>query len=299
MRRKLQTEDSLELLLDIICNTFGGVLFMAILLSVLLKNSQFRESPADTPAPTASASDIASAQAELQKLQGAAKAQSQVRADFATRQGELASALDDLRDWETRRQTARAERDRLRGATTSQRAKLGQDRLDQATLEARLKTETAALVLLRGQLAEEQRSRTRSAALPRERSTVRSERGVVVRFGRVYTWHRYDSSGEQVGLNTDDLLVHERSDGRYGVTPKPYAGVAIGTQPRDVAALRQKLADFHPDRHYLAVIVWEDSFAEFQILRNQLVADGWEYRLMLAGPESEIVDRGGSGGKVQ
>ncbi|MFO0899984.1 MAG: hypothetical protein U0836_21335 [Pirellulales bacterium] len=299
MRRKLQSEDSLELLLDIICNTFGGVLFMAILIAVLLKNHRLEKKPAESSAPAASAADVAAVQAELHRLQAAAEAQAQLKVDLSARQNELALALDELRTWEARRQTARTERDRLRGATASERAELDKQRLDQATLEERLETEEAELALLRGQLADEQRRRTRSATLPRERTTLRSERGVVVRYGRLYTWHRYSAAGEQLGVNTEDMFLHERADGHYGVTPKPYAGVAIGDNPQDEAAVRRKLAEFDPDRNYLAVIVWEDSFADFQRFRNQLVADGWEYRLMLAGPESEIVDRGGSGGKVQ
>jgi hypothetical protein len=36
-RRKRTADSSLELLLDTICNTFGGVLFLAILICVLLR----------------------------------------------------------------------------------------------------------------------------------------------------------------------------------------------------------------------------------------------------------------------
>src|SRR6187549_2668869 len=39
MRRRPPADSSLELLLDTICNTFGGVLFLAILVCILLQNT--------------------------------------------------------------------------------------------------------------------------------------------------------------------------------------------------------------------------------------------------------------------
>ena len=44
-RRRSRKQDSLELLLDTICNTFGGVLFIAILVVMLLQQTG-RGSPA-------------------------------------------------------------------------------------------------------------------------------------------------------------------------------------------------------------------------------------------------------------
>src|SRR4051812_32574075 len=39
MKRRRPADSSLELLLDTICNTFGGVLFLAILVCILLQNT--------------------------------------------------------------------------------------------------------------------------------------------------------------------------------------------------------------------------------------------------------------------
>lgn len=49
-RRRTTSADSLELLLDTICNTFGGVLFIAILVVILLRMTG--ESEEETPVPT-------------------------------------------------------------------------------------------------------------------------------------------------------------------------------------------------------------------------------------------------------
>jgi len=49
-RRRNGSESSLELLLDTICNTFGGVLFLAMLISLLLAQSRRRTEADETAA---------------------------------------------------------------------------------------------------------------------------------------------------------------------------------------------------------------------------------------------------------
>ena len=51
-RRRAVKQDSLELLLDTICNTFGGVLFIAIMVVMLLQNAgQGPETVVPAPSP--------------------------------------------------------------------------------------------------------------------------------------------------------------------------------------------------------------------------------------------------------
>ena len=49
-RQRTETNSSLDLLLDTICNTFGGIIFLAILVAVLLQFSG--AAPFETPATT-------------------------------------------------------------------------------------------------------------------------------------------------------------------------------------------------------------------------------------------------------
>ena len=51
MSRRRAGDSSLELLLDTICNTFGGVLFLAILVSLLLKSTRDRAMESSAAAP--------------------------------------------------------------------------------------------------------------------------------------------------------------------------------------------------------------------------------------------------------
>ena len=49
--RARQDDSSLELLLDTICNTFGGILFLAMLVSLLLAQTQRQRAAAQEAAP--------------------------------------------------------------------------------------------------------------------------------------------------------------------------------------------------------------------------------------------------------
>jgi hypothetical protein len=51
-RRRSLGQDSLELLLDTICNTFGGVLFIAMMVVLLLQQTS-KDVPPPTPLPPA------------------------------------------------------------------------------------------------------------------------------------------------------------------------------------------------------------------------------------------------------
>ena len=73
-RRKLVIPDSLELLLDTICNTFGAVIFISILLSLLVRDSGLRKGVASLPEEVAAIvaarnSEIAQARARQSVLE--------------------------------------------------------------------------------------------------------------------------------------------------------------------------------------------------------------------------------------
>src|SRR5687768_3661347 len=66
-RKSSASSDSLDLLLDTICNTFGGVLFIAMLVIILLNMSG--EKAASVPATPDAQAQLAAAQAEMVRAQ--------------------------------------------------------------------------------------------------------------------------------------------------------------------------------------------------------------------------------------
>ncbi|MBI2826549.1 MAG: hypothetical protein HYX69_17900 [Planctomycetia bacterium] len=301
-RRKRQPESSLELLLDTICNTFGGILFLSILIVVLLQMTGGARSK--TAEPTLSAAELADLRRQhaealrhLETVQAAIDKQRDLLDQFAT-----AENVDLLRELQALEQTRESLRSH-RAATISQiaeaQASVDAVESDLAELDQHQKELEQQVAVAERLLQAEVASRTTAARLPRQHATGKQEVGVLVRYGRLYLWHKYDSHGLRLGLNFDDMVVVKEHGTRLETAPKPFAGVVLEKGVDAERRIREKLSGFDPRTMYVAVVIWEDSFAQFQILKNVLVERGLEYRLMPTEEGTEISDHGGTGSRVQ
>jgi len=323
MTRKNDLNDSsLELLLDTICNTFGGVLFLAMLVSLLLtqtrKRSELEAKTAD-PMPAVSAADLVRLDAraddverELSQLQAVVadvremgdqmsdpgyREKLDVMQDAVRTAGDLAARrvrlLRDIADAQAAaaRAASKAAATEREQTEAARRLAAAQQRLEAAIRERDQLVQSA--IQLRDQSAQTATVSTTGRA-PRERETDKSEFGVMLKYGRMYLMHKYGNGGREV--NTQDFVV---TPGLLNNTaePKPDAGMDLKGRSLDTTALRRYLA-FHPARDwYPCLVVHPDSFEEFLVLKAGLVSLGYEYSLM---PTNKgVVDGGGDGGRVQ
>ena len=315
-------DSSLELLLDTICNTFGGVLFLAMLVSLLLtqtrKQIDVEASTAD-PVPAVSAADLVRLDSRAEQIERELTHLQTLVTDVRNITGEMAEPgyrekLEAMRDAERKANDLTARRVRVlqeiaesqaataRAAGTTattereraeaeRRLTASQERLDAAREERARLVQSA--IRLRDDTAQSTTVSTTGKA-PRERDTDKSEFGVMLKYGRMYLMHRYSTGGREI--NTEDFVVtpgllHQTAE------PKPHAGLVLKGGTLDTAELRKYLAS-HPARDwYPCLVVHPDSFEEFVALKAALVALGYEYRLM---PTNKgVLDGGGEGGKVQ
>ncbi len=289
-RRTTIWPTSLELVLDTVCNTFGCIVLLALLVTLLARQSgselvqsteilklqtewerQREENRALSEAVTALENQIALLPSAATGLARQEQALRQECRSLAERIGELG------RQRETNRQTAEQIRRQL------------------ADAKVRLERTKQQLGEHRSKLADGSEEIT----LSRERENRRkAEIGIVVRFGRMYIWHRYDEHGIRLGLNTDEFLVTGKEHSALVTEPKPYAGILLDA-PDAPARIAQRLAQFDPQRHVLTIAVWDDSFAQFAVLRCQAVRLGFEYRLIAVRKGKALADRGGRASFVQ
>lgn len=304
-RRKSSAPDSLELLLDTICNTFGGVLFMAILIAVLIRTSgKLVHTSQKEIQPKSTAEELYRADAELTRA--------------LTERESLVVALGIQRDLaqrlappEVRRELKnRSDRDAQKGeqlrkseqaveALAKTEAKIEEIKQELATLATRTQEAALELASAKEELEKEIQSRTQTSKLPRLRASTKQEAPLILRFGRLYVWHRYDAQDERVGINLEDMAVVGEGVAEIEVAPKPLAGTRVTGEQADQAAISQRLAQFAPGGFYFAIVVYPDSFDEFRHLKKALIESGFEYRLMPSVPGEQIHDRGGRGGMVQ
>jgi hypothetical protein len=82
------------------------------------------------------------------------------------------------------------------------------------------------------------------------------------------------------------------------VHPNPLRGTPLdGANSEN--ELRSMLKPFDPSRHVIAVVVRPDTYHLFPKLRDLIVEQGFNYRLMPMTEDDAIRDRGGSSSGVQ
>ena len=321
-RRSSASDSSLELLLDTICNTFGGVLFLAMLVSLLLTQTRKRtesESESADPVPAVSTADLVRLDTRAEILEHEIQRLEKLVGDVEGMTGEFAEPgykekLEAMQTVEREQRALAAKRVRVlsdiadaqaaaaragaQTATTQRQQKAAdadqsqaENRLEQAKLEREQLIQSA--IALKKKAEETTMVKTTGRA-PRERETSKREFGAVLKYGRMYLMHVYRSGEREV--NTEEFVVttglqHNTAE------PKPSAGLDLRASDSLQSIIRQRLNAYPPGSWYMCLVVHPDSFEEFLSLKAAIVSLGYEYRLM---PTNKgVMDTGGSGGNVQ
>ena len=316
-RRRRADDSSLELLLDTITNTFGGILFIAILLSLLLQSSSQTAREAASQVEPMSAveqaqleSRVADLQQDVENLRRRVAAAPQpgdsqaedselgkLSAAAAAVEAAVAKSTESIRNTlESQREAATAteqfemlEQDRK---SVKEQLAEAEHRLAAAQEEAARLAE-AALQIDRPQGPTEIQQ---TVSLPSLRPSLKTEVSLYVRFDKIFMMHLW-KNGERLGPNTDQFVIAPTpsEDGvRQVARPKPATGkdVNAATITED---LRRMLQSFPPNRFVVSVIVFEDSFDVFQLIKASIVRNGYEYRPIPLSPGQSVVDSGGRG----
>lgn len=308
--RRRSGDSSLELLLDTITNTFGGILFLAILVSLLLRTA----SPIDARPTDSSSGLTASEQAalvvkvddlkdQLSRLQRRPAPPDQLRPDPRNARGRqeaelvaarLAASLEEratlaLATAEHQRQRAdaleEASQFAARRAAAAERLSTAKNANDAAAVESQ------RLGQMRLTLERNAQPITieHTVGMPRLRDTDKQQACIYVRFGKLFMMHTW-RGGVRCGPNPQYFVV---APGDPQVArPKPDAGILISadTVNREVQRL---LAPFPPAHWGIAIVVFHDSFNEFQLVKQAIVEAGYEYNPFPIEPGGSVVDTGG------
>lgn len=301
MRRKSSPNDSLEMFLDTICNTFGGILF--ILLFVVLQLRTTQDTVSQKAAQSVEAAQFR--QAENRLLDSERRA-----IDLKTQWDYCKKYANVFTDEETRElykrwlslteTNNRLYKDNLKLAAqlavfdnkTSQNAK-NIENLKQQVEALRAEQKTLAR-----QNDELRNKNKQNITLPQLRTSYKSEVGIILRFGRIYLWHRYNTSGVRLGLNTDDFTILEEDSYSLSTVPNPWCGIDL--MGRDaVDKIERLISPFNAREHKMVLLVSPDTFAQYHIVRDFLKKRSFDIRPITLGPDDSIADRGGSNTEAQ
>ena len=273
-RHKFDATSGLDLFLDAICNTFGGIVFISMLVVVLINTTSV--SPVENKEKTTlrEQKGFAKLTLEKKKLLEEIQQQEEVTKVFGD-SSEISELLAKLK-------VEKATVTRLQQELAKLAQQLGKTKADIDQMSAKRKQRTAKekeLKSLEERLQLEIAKRTKQLTLPTEMSTTLSEQAFFLKDGRLV-----EVKKENVEIVTD------------GILPKP--GVGIRAVKSNTSNIQADLGRYNPKTHYIAVALWEDSFTQWPIVQAALRRKGFSYRLLLLPKDGKVM-AGGSAGKVQ
>lgn len=301
-RVRIQQEGSLELLLDTICNTFGGVLFISILVVVLLNmaGQKVTEDPPDaqTQAKLVDAQiNLDQRQAEIRKLR-AALSPFQYIEDESDSEA-LRKLLADLRATEAERAAAIEKRNQMLNEMSKLQIKTNDTLSEAKQIREQREKLQRQLAAVQKQVTLEKAKRSRETKPGTTRKTGKQEIVTFLRQGRFCSYGSIDSSGNLVP-NPAEYTQQQDEVGTY-IEPRPSGGIVVNTSGGN-SSVRRKLTRFNRNKYYLAIYVWPDSFSHFAPLKDILLKEKYEYRLVPMDIDQKIyigTSRDPSAGEVQ
>jgi len=293
--------DSLDLLLDTICNVFGGIILMAILVVLQTQTSAGRipEPRVEDVQRTVEAQRL---RFECDRLREHATSLAQHRDAVArTFQATTSPTGERLADAQTEFKKAIEEAQRRIKAAETEAASGRKEHAESEdllrTAERSLKDRQVEVRSLEEQLRQSQVSLPRQVRLPHRRGwSTGGARYYVIKGARAYALdpeHRFNWFGGQ--QRAGHCMMTPVSAGDFSVraakvAPIDGTGYPVPREPGGADAFMSSLARYPAGSHYIVFFVYNDSesFAAFQTLKDAVAATSYRY---VADP---VVPEGGA-----
>jgi hypothetical protein len=290
-RATSNSTESLELLLDTICNTFGAVIFISILVAVLVsQSSRSRPVPKTETDPANDAavvqSDIKQARERLRVLSGQIRQQEMVTKRFASQES-VALAGKIKQHTEDRMRLTEEKADAVKEITDAQ--------AESAALQHQLQLEQAAYdaasaenARLQTELAEQSEISGRTARIPRVRKTDKASVVYAIDNGRLFR--------VTTVRHTIDNVDCERTteSGIEVIRPRAGAGVKI-TSNGSMGQIESRFAGVSSGTQFIQLFVSRDSFSQFLPVKDLLVKLGLNYEVLITDNDNVELFLGNTG----
>jgi len=303
MKRKLHSnqQDSLDLLLDTLCNVFGGIIMIACLLA-MLSRPQVSEAPISPKSPIDHESGILMEkriQMALAELDGLEKLRAQLQSEDDPSIRPLITQLIALKKTAEKLRQEKAKQDematimakdkvrdsgheiaRLREMVQEIERRLGiANRNAEAAAQMRQALEKK-LSDLQMELEDVSQLKIEKLRFPRERNIHKTASPIIIQYGQVFPL--YDSAG-----NPNSRVTQVRSvNGTFTAFAKKGEGLSPTLH---TAALRDILKQLGSGNRYLTLYVYPDSYAALRELKKLIYEAGVDYGMNLREENSVLL----------
>lgn len=305
MRRRTSDQgDSFDLFLDTICNTFGGIVFMAILVALLAKirhdpsGSEAAEQPVTALTMRTLELELTQQQSRLRDLQNVRDALPPTPinpevTDLADRSNEL----DALTEVEQQHVDMRQELGERLIDIASKTAAIP-EQVEQAEKEFEEVTIELSAAKAEWQIVRKQKSKTMQ--VPRERQGA-GARGIVLLAGEelfLVASPDYEE-GKFFDKHVESRRLAGSDSNGYEITPRFGNGIALGSE-KSITAIRGTARRLASQDGTLVIVVYPDSYHQFGPVRDAFKAFGMNYELWIQAEHEPLqVFYGNSRSRVQ
>lgn len=293
MRRFRTTQnDSLDLLLDTICNAFGGIVLIAILITLLTSDTKQKLQEAATSADRELVErQIASVQSDIKEAEEYLARQApsvSVDPNLVARLDVAKAALQTAKDknteawsaWEKAAAKASGndpEADKILGEKVSVASRLARLRTETEALNAKLSRLKQRLEDLKRERSDIVASKAEQLRLPKEQAERGGQRFFLLKNNEIYPLD-IERNG-RLAENRDSLDWSEQDGDSFEVTPRKGKGVS----PEDASGrLDATLELIKKEGGYAALNVDSKSGQAYRALRAELIRRGvpfgWSHR---------------------
>ena len=296
--RRVESDSSLELLLDTICNTFGGILFLALLVTILM--SQRTEKLITNPVENALQAEMERLTTELTSLQ---EELSQARKSAETlKQIGVMISDPEIKRLLNRKEDLEQSLNRLEKSVTVEIADVSREQTEVnkatneiAVAENMLSAAKMELDKLKERLEKAIDENSRTAGFPIAQRTRKQQVTVCIKGGRACFLEKRVN-----GLLIDDATQMDESNSFLlgaKIVPLFENGISVKKSDR-LEFMKKKLDEYDEQESFFRLFIWNDSFESYQILTDLISGRkfGYEVNPMLEG---EFLTRGPANARVQ
>ncbi|MDR1484612.1 MAG: hypothetical protein LBT09_07285 [Planctomycetaceae bacterium] len=323
-RRRNSPQSSLELFLDTICNTFGGILLIAILVAVQIRQTEGNIETTESTSPE----EVIALQKKLDQLTADIKLAAALRKttpphtpltsnenenekysqqnydrlvnekitstvkkaeltnQFTKQKNENQQLENQIKIIVTNIQTAQNEINNFTQQIKKQQSENLAQKKSNENLQNKINNINQQLTQKENHPESQTVLNTRNETLylPKLReSTTNQSAYLILRFNRIYDASLRQDFDSQ---NKDQLGV-----------PKAERGIVIDTSDKSKNEVQKLLQKYDAKKVYVSIIVYGDSADRFYVVRDILIASGFEYDLMPSDEDSNWKFSGNSGSR--
>lgn len=294
-RRRSQTS-SLDLFLDTICNAFGGIMFISILISILI---QMRGNPNDTTAKSdgVTETEALDKQKKVEQLQQQIRVLTETVSDrerllFNEESKESNALLAQKEKLVKELEKAQLAQQSLLATTASKDIAIQKAQQDLQELETRLTDARIAVSERSKELEESLDAVETTTTLPKVSTTLKGNLMFAMRYGKLFLITDTEGNGDH-GINSQHASALDLGVG-VQIRLKQSAGWTLDSA-QDFLKFKRVL-DNHPNSNtFISVAVFSDSHSEFSKLKAKLITMQYDYDLLpLDNPDTLMIVTGGS-----